>query len=221
MPQEPHSLSRFLADLFQHGEVVVKNQLSAFSPQEQQKALILLEQIHQEEQLNTPKDPIAFDAKAALWAAEFLYKSVQLTLIRQLDEASIKKELQLYQGTIDPSAICSADLTLRYMGNLRQLASGMAPGDSLLYYFDLVAGQWPYSAIGWAALPNKEALFGILRHEGLRLLFLERIIEKKAITDINKLELTPWIEHLTGLYPEELLPEIYNRLQHENEATSN
>lgn len=221
MPQEPHSLSIFLIDLFQGGAVVVKNQLTPFSPREQQKALILLEKIHQEEQLNTPKAPISFDAAAALWAAEFIYKAIQLTLIRELDEKSIKQELQLYRGNIHPAAICSADLTLRYMGDLRKLASGMAPGDRLLHYFDQLARQWPYSAIGWAPLPNKETLFDILKDEALRLLFLERLIEKKAMADIKKLQLTPWIQHLTGLYPSELLPEMYKRLQHENEAPSN
>ncbi len=216
MPQKTHSLPSFLSDLFSHGEIVVANRLEAFTRAEEAEAQLLLEELHSEEQLNTPKAAIAFDPAAALWSAKFLYRAVQITLLRALDEDTIKKELRLYPGTITPASICSADLCLRYVGDLFKLTKGLAPGDILLDYFKKLALQWPYSAIGWASLPNKEQLFEILKHEGLRLLFLERLLDKKAYSDIKKLQLMPWIHALAGLYPKELLPEVFNHLENEN-----
>lgn len=221
MPQKTHALHSFLSDLFLRGEVLVAHRLEPFMIEEETEALHLLETIHQEEQLNTPKAPIPFDPAAALWSAKFLYRAVQVTLLRSLDESTIKKELRLYPGIISAASICSVDLCLRYMDDLFKLTKGLAPGDILLEYFRKLAFQWPYSAIGWAPLPNKEQLFEILRHEGLRLLFLERLLEKKAYSEITKLQLTPWIHSLTGLYPKELLPEVFNHIENENEYFEN
>ncbi|NET36449.1 MAG: hypothetical protein F6K19_31210 [Cyanothece sp. SIO1E1] len=221
MPQKTHSLHSFLSNLFSHGEVLVANRLVPFSKEEEAEAQGLLEELHTEEQLNTPKAPIDFDPTAALWSAKFLYRAVQFALLRALEEDIIKKELRLYPGTITAASICSADLCLRYMGDLFKLTKGLAPGDLLLDYFEKLALQWPYSAIGWASLPNKEQLFEILKHEGLRLLFLERLLEKEAYSDIKKLQLMPWIRTLTGLYPKELLPEVFNHLENENEYSEN
>jgi len=221
MPQEPNSLSTFLSALFQSGEVMVSNQLESFLGEDLMEAGQILEQIHEEEQLNTPKDRINFDTNAALWAAQFLYRAVQITLLRRLDEKTIKKELKLYTGTIDAASICSADLCLRYLFDLFKLTKGLAPGDVLLSFLEKIAGQWPYSAIAWAKLPNKEQLFDILKHEGLRLLFLERLIERKAYTEIERLQLIPWLYTLSGLYPDQLLPEVFNHLKNENEPTAN
>lgn len=200
---------------------MVSNQLEPFLGEDLMEAGQILEQIHEEQQLNTPKDRINFDTNAALWAAQFLYRAVQITLLRGLDEGTIKKELKLYTGTIDAASICSADLCLRYLFDLFKLTRGLAPGDILLKYLEKIAGQWPYSAIAWAKLPNKEQLFDILKHEGLRLLFLERLIERKAYTEIERLQLIPWIHSLTGLYPGQLLPEVFNHLKNENEPTAN
>ena len=221
MPQKTHSLDSFLSDLFLHGEVVVTHTLEPFTIEEETEALHLLESIHKEEQLNTPKTPIPFDPAAALWSAKFLYRAIQVTLLRSLDESTIKKELRLYPGIISAASIFSADLCLRYMDDLFKLSKGLAPGDILLEYFKKLAFQWPYSAIGWAQLPNKEQLFEILKHEGLRLLFLERLLEKEAYSDITTLQLTPWIHSLTGLYPKELLPEVFNHLENENKYSEN
>lgn len=221
MPQKTHSLHSFISDLFSNGEVLVSPRLAPFTLEEEAEAQLLLEKLHIEEQLNTPKDAIAFDPKAAVWSAKFLYRAVQITLLRALDEDTIQKELRLYPGTITPASICSADLCLRYMGDLFKLSKGLAPGDVVLDYFKKLALQWPYSAIGWATLPNKEQLFEILKHEGLRLLFLERLLDKKAYADIKKLQLMPWIHTLTGLYPNELLPEVFNHLENENEYSEN
>ncbi len=200
---------------------MVSNQLEPFLGEDLMQAGQILAQIHEEEQLDTPKDRINFDTNAALWAARFLYRAVQITLLRGLDEGIIKKELKLYTGTIDAASICSADLCLRYLFDLVKLTRGLAPGDILLSYLVKIAGQWPYSAIAWAKLPNKEQLFDILKHEGLRLLFLERLIERKAYTEIERLQLIPWIYSLTGLYPAQLLPEVFNHLKNENEPTAN
>ncbi len=221
MPQKKHALHSFLSDLFVNGEVQVAPQLEPFSETEELDAQRFLEEIHIEEQLNTPKAAIPFDAPAALWAAKFLYRAVQFTLLRAVDENTIKKELSLYPGTITAASICSADLCLRYMGDLSKLTKSLAPADVLLEYYRKLAYQWPYSAIGWAVLPNKEQLFDLLRHEGLRLLFLERLLDKKAYADIKKLQLIPWIQTLTGLYPKELLPELFNHLENENEYSEN
>lgn len=220
MPQEMPSLPSFLSDLFQHGKVLVKNRLAPFSEEELTEAREVLERIHEEEQLNTPREAIGFDPTAALWAAQFLYRAVQITLLRDCEEDRIRKELRLYSGTINPASICSADLCLRYTKDLFKLTKGLAPGDVLLDYLSKVALQWPYSAIGWAPLPNKEQLFDILKHEGLRLLLLERLIEERAFQDIERLQLIPWIHTLTGLYPDQLLPDLINLLKNENDDTT-
>ena len=91
MPQKTHALDSFLSDLFLHGEVVVTHTLEPFTIEEETEALHLLESINKEEQLNTPKTPIPFDPAAALCSAKFLYRAIQVTLLRSLDESTIKK----------------------------------------------------------------------------------------------------------------------------------
>ncbi len=90
----------------------------------------------------------SFHGNAAVWAAGFLYRAVQLVMLRDLGEEVVNDLLTPYEGHVIPETILSVDLSFRYIPNLMGLAKGLAPEDVLVKRLQDAARQWPFSSVG-------------------------------------------------------------------------
>src|SRR6185503_3456988 len=86
--------------------------------------------------------------EAAIWAASFLYRAVQLTMLRDLGEEVINKLLTPFNGPVSPESILSVDISFRYLPNVLNLAKGLAPEDVLVKRLQEATIQWPFSSVG-------------------------------------------------------------------------
>ncbi|MDO7847301.1 hypothetical protein Q5H92_13090 [Hymenobacter sp. M29] len=202
-------LTAFLHDILTTGAVTLAGQPSPFEPTDLHAAEASLRAYHAEDALELPQVAPAFDAPAALWATQFLYHTVQLALLRELDERVIGQCLKDFAGEITPEAIYSADLTFRYLPDLLRLAKGLAPGDALVTRLLAVAQQWPLSFVGTALdATEAEAEAVVLAHPALRPAYIDRIIQMKDRARAGQPHLAPLVQAALGGHAATLWPDF-------------
>lgn len=200
-------LTTFLHDLLTTGAVTLAGQPGPFEPADLHAAEAALRAYHAEDALELPHVAPAFDASSALWAAQFLYHTAQLALLREFDEAVIGQCLPDFAGESIPEVIYSADLTFRYLPDLLRLAKGLAPGDALVARLRAVARQWPFSFVG-TALDATAAEAAVLAHPALRLAYLNRIIRLKDRARAGQPHLAPLVQAALGGHAATLWPDF-------------
>jgi len=171
-------LTLFITTLITQGEVSVQGKQETLSPEDIAATKNLLQQYYADDSLEVPFSPVPYNEEAAFWAAQYFYKAVQLTVLRDAEEEKIKEVLQPFNGILSPSANYSVDLILRYLPSLFELVRGLAPADILVQQLYSTARQWPLSSVG---IELKEAVdeAQILSCRSLRQLYIDRIILRR------------------------------------------
>ncbi|MBO2010275.1 hypothetical protein [Hymenobacter negativus] len=200
-------LSGFLDDLLNTGAVTLGGQPVPFEPADQAAAEVRLRARHAEDALEMPYVAPAFNAPAALWAVEYLYHTVQLTLLRELDETVVAQCLADFPGETTPEAIYSVDLTFRYLPDLLRLAKGLAPGDALVARLLVTARQWPFSFVGTPP-DAAEAEAVLLAHPALRQAYIDRIIGLQDWVRAARPHLAPLVQAALGAHAATLWPDF-------------
>jgi hypothetical protein len=198
-------LFHFIQGLLTEGKVSINAALSGFSEEDLSETGKLLEQVHQQDSLEMPGLAPGFSKEAALWAATRFYISVQMAVLREIDEAAISQQLKPYEEKITPEAIYSADLVLRYLPTLFELGKGFAPADILVEKLKQLAGQWPFSSVGIdpGEKANEDIIFA---NASLKQAYLDRVIAHKDAYRINNQQIQDYIKESTGGYAEMLWP---------------
>ena len=199
-------LPAFIQYLFTEGKVAVESQIDPISVEELLSTKIILQQFYDEDVLERPATAPEFSEAAALWAATCFYHAVHLTIIRDAGEQIIEDQLKPYQENIDSSAIYSADLVLRSLPQLFELAKGLAPADVLVQKLTYIASQWPFSSVGIEIEEMSNYHSVILSHESLKIEYVDRIIQQKDEKRISQFGLEKYIyeavgEHLHTFWP--------------------
>lgn len=201
------TLTEFISSLINKGDVTVAPAIVPFDPEDLRVAAIHLKQYYDDDSTEMPGQTPPYDPAAALWAAIYLYRAIQFIQIRRLGEAEIKLHLLPFSGTQTPSAIYSADLILRYMPGLFQLAKGLSPEDPLVKELVIIAAQWPFSLAG-----NKnfvpDDLTLILQHPSLKTAYIDRIIHARDIRKCTHPACLPLVQEALGTHAAILWPEF-------------
>ena len=201
-------LSAFLDDLLSTGTVTLAGQPTPFEPADRAAAENSLRARYAEDALELPHVAPAFDAPAALWAAEYLYRTIQLTLLRELDETVVAQCLADFPDEATPAAIYSIDLTFRYLPDLLRLAKGLAPGDALVAHLLATARKWPFSFV--ATPPDAAAAeeAPVLAHPALRQAYIDRIIGARDRARAAQPQLAPLVRAALGGHAATLWPDF-------------
>lgn len=200
-------LTSFLRDLLATGEVTVVAHPAPFDAADLHAADALLREAYAHDLPELPAGAPPFELLAAHWAALVLYHTVQLALVRELDEATVHATLPAYGSEPTPAAQLSADLLLRYLPDLLQLARGLAPADVLVSRLQALARQWPLSFVGHeAADPAAEAR--LLTDACLRQLYLDRLIAARDLARAAQPQLRPLVQQALGAHAATLWPDF-------------
>ena len=200
-------LTGFLHDLLTTGCLTLTDRPDSFEAADLPAAAALLRNYHAEDAKELPYTAPAFDAPAALWAAAYLYHTVKLALVRELDETIVQEQLRDFSGDSTPETIYSADLTFRHLPDLLRLAKGLAPGDSLVARLQTTARQWPFSFVGNEF--NEAASEAIiLAHPALRQAYVDRIIRAQDRDRASQAHLAPLVEEALGAHANTLWPDF-------------
>jgi hypothetical protein len=201
------TLTAFISSLINKGEVTVAPAIIPFAPDDIRTAGIHLQQYYDDDSTDMPGQAPAYDPEAALWAACYLYRAIQFIQIRRLGEAEIRMHLLPFTGARTPSAIYAADLTLRYMPGLFQLAKGLSPEDPLVKELEIMAAQWPLSLADTPAIVPED-LSPILQHPSLKMAYIDRIIQARDIRKCSHRECLPLVREALGAHTAILWPEF-------------
>ncbi|QNE39140.1 hypothetical protein F1C16_06015 [Hymenobacter sp. NBH84] len=202
-------LTPFLRDLVSTGAVTLTSQPSAFEADDLHAADTLLADYHAEDALELPGTVPAFAAPAARWAAQYVYHTLQLALVRELDEDVMQQYLPAYTGDVTPETIYSVDLTFRYLPDLLRLAKGLAPGDALVAQLQDIARQWPFSFVGHPEV-DATAEAAVLSHPALQLAYVDRIIRQQDQQRARQPHLLPLVRAALGGHAATLWPDFHD-----------
>jgi hypothetical protein len=198
-------LEQFIQDIIQQGKVVVAGQVIPFTQEDLQKAAQRLHEYY-DQQLQELTSPVpAFEPEAAVWAAIYLYRAVQLTVLRELGEDAVNGLLTPFKGPVSPGSILSVDVSFRYLPNILGLAKGLAPEDALVKRIQEAAGQWPYSSVGMKVDGEVDVAL-IMTDACLRRAYIDRIIEARDATRCNNALVNEYIKEALGDYGQVLWP---------------
>lgn len=118
----------------------------------------------------------------ATWAAETFGRMCQLAIFRATSAEMVAAAF----GEKCPEGASAEkhyaiDLTWRFFPDLYRFAHAAAADDPLVKAMEHAAGEWPLSSVGVAGRTDVvfERIEEILGHEGLRRVFLDRVIAKR------------------------------------------
>ncbi len=194
----------FLQALFESGHVSVAPSLR---PEEQEDLTPAILEFDRVARLSLAGRAPELNLDAAGWAAERLYRICQLIVLRDLDAAQVAEVFRRTCPTPrSPETDYSADLFLQHLPQLHEFAQRLAADDPLVGHIERLANAWPLSAVGIDLLSPGE-IGSFIHHPSLRQLYLDRIIERKALTLAREPHIAELIRASYGAFPE-LCPEI-------------
>jgi hypothetical protein len=189
-------------------QVILYNKTMKISDAEAKDAVAFLESEYEREALNYPFSPPIFDANAALWASKTVYFSAQLLLYRENKVSELNKFLPHYTGIINPSAILSADICLRFLPQIRDELKRIDSEDAILPILERNLQQFHYSAVGFDLDVKTNDLKTIFSNDCLKQLYLDRIVARKDYKLAEQPEINACLLANFGDYKKEFWNEL-------------
>lgn len=183
MLNEKLPLSETIYQLRTIEQAILYDSILTVSKAEEEDTTSFLMDEYEKEKLNYPFQPPEFEPKAALWAAKTIYFATQFLINRKDTVKDFNIFLPNYNATINPSAVLSADLCLRFLPFLLNEFSRIDPEDVVIPILEGFLTTFHYSSIGYDLKTDYQQLnFDILKQNNcLEQLYLNRITEKKAL----------------------------------------
>jgi MoxR-vWA-beta-propeller ternary system domain bpX4 len=198
-------LAAFIESLLSEGKVSIDSKLAPFAKDDLKATGGILKNYYREDIIEMRGCAPPFAEKAAVWAAQYFYQAVQLTVIRDADEGIIKEKLFPFEERISPAEIYSADLILRYLPALFDLAKGLSPADILVTTLEKTATDWPFSSVGIEISDSSQSEI-IFSNSCLAYTYADRIIKhrdlKRAADPIVDRYVREALGTHTSLWPE-------------------
>ncbi len=135
-----------------------------------------------EECLDYPYEAPEFNAEAAIWSAEIVYKIFAIFTFELENSDNLINTLPQQQFSINASTIISADLYLRFIPTIYKLISFHVDKSLLLNYLENLMKDFIYSSISIEMPINYNSINwkNTLNNLCLQQLLIERIIENKS-----------------------------------------
>lgn len=189
-------------------QVILYNKTMKISDAEAKDALSFLESEYEREAVNYPFLVPVFNSKAALWASKIVYFSAQLLLYRENKVSELNNFLPNYSGTIDVSAILSADICLRFLPQIRNELKRIDSEDAILPILEHHLQQFHFSAVGFDLDKETIDVKQIFTDACLKQLYLDRIVSRKAYKLAEQPEINACLLANFGDYKKEFWNEL-------------
>ncbi len=162
-------------------QIILYNKIMTVSRSEEIDTTSFLETEYENEILEYPDVAPKFNPDAALWAAKTVYSAAQLLLFREHKISELLEFLPEFHGEIDASALLSADICLRFLPQIILEMKRLDADDLVIPILENHLVQFHYSVIGYE-IDIEKINFDILAvNDSLKGLYLNRIVERKAV----------------------------------------
>jgi hypothetical protein len=207
-PVTGSTLGRFVQTLMNEGRARVSPQPLL---EDEGDVLAWLAELEANARFELATEAPAFQEASALWAARLFYQLCQFVVCRDLGEDLIVGACEVpCPQTRDPETDWSADLTLRHLPRLFELARHLSNADPLVYQLRLLGRAWPLSSVGMPGLDNLQ-LDSFIGHPALRRLYADRILAAGDYTRLGDGRVDDRLRADLGAH-RNLAPEIAARL---------
>jgi hypothetical protein len=205
---EASELALFLKALVEEGRAVVQSPAQLGDAPDAVDVLRQLDLIARAEfSLEAPR----FSEPTAVWAARLFYQLCQFTVCRDISAAQINAACNVpCPETRGPETDWSADLTLRHLPKLFQLARHLSQADPLVQSMKQIAAAWPLSSVGIPGLENLQ-LESFIEPPGLRRLYADRIVAAEDSSRLNDPRVESMLRIDLGIH-HELAPALAAKL---------
>ncbi len=178
-------VSRFLADLFEHGRVRLDDRPGEDNMEDRRDAAMILVARAEAVAGDFPEPVPAYAPAAAAWAACQLAIACRYVLFRDEPIETVRTRLAEAIPEGDPAAQhFSVDLIWRFLPDVDRLTTTLSPHDPLREILRAWGGNWPLSSVGMKQIkPQRTA--ELLAHAGLRRAYIDRIV---AFRDSSRLD---------------------------------
>ena len=173
----------------------------------------LLREWHGEAVTDLAGPALTFDAHAARWGAQMLFRAAWFYLHRDAPEPHVVTLMaDPIPGGPSVAAQFSADLALRYLPGVHRVARTLAPGDPLLGALQRMADALPLSGAGiepdegGARQPQAAAWQSLRAHPGLWRLFIDRVLAGNARWWLTREDVRAAVRRAAGAFAGELVP---------------
>jgi hypothetical protein len=157
--------------------------------------------------------PPALCLPAAEWAARLFYQLCQFVTVHDLDAARIRAIVDVpCPAPRDAATDWAADLSLRHLPRLLEIARHVRFADPLVTHLIRIAREWPLSSVGVPNLapdpasptPGSSPAFPIdsfIQHPSLRRLYADRILATSDGSRLGDARIDDLIRADLGLHP--------------------
>jgi hypothetical protein len=152
--------------------------------------------------LELPGAPPALSMPAAVWAGTIFNHACRFLVYREIGGNAVAATMAApCPLAASPSVAYSVDLTFRYLPDLTALARGIAEDDPLVEGLYALARAWPLSSVG-ISLPTAVDVSSFIQDRCLRMLYVDRILQRKDQSRLNHPILQQAMKEAIGLHPE-------------------
>lgn len=199
--QTDMAYSQFLRDLFAEGRVVAPA-IGAFTDDELLAGDEVIAEYEPVHRLEMPGDAPRFVETAGRWAATRLFRACQFAVYRDLDEATLKNELEIpYEERVTVDVHYSVDFLFRYIPDLAKFAGAAAEQDPLLGVLRGWAREWPLSSVGMSGVDDI-AIDGFEENGCLMQLYADRIVTTGDTSRLSCTSARNAVHRAFGMYPD-------------------
>lgn len=198
----------FLQAITNEGRAAVSAELSNVSDAD---ALPILEKLDTYAREELALELPARSPNVALWAARLCYQLSRFIVCRDIPAEQIAATCNIAcPEPRNPETDWSADLTLRHLPSLFQLARHLSNGDPLVQQMTKIAADWPLSSVGIPGL-EKLQINSFVGHDGLRRLYGDRVLTAADISRLGDARLDDVLRADLGIH-RDLVPVISTKL---------
>lgn len=162
-------------------QIILTDKLITISKTEENETVLFLETEYEREILEYPGNVPKFNVEAALWAAKTVYVAAQLLLNREHKISDLNVLLPDFSGKEEVSAMLSADLCLRFLPQILAEMKRIDADDLVIPILEKHLYQFHYSAIGFEIEIEKIDFDTVASNDCLQQLYIDRIVQRKAI----------------------------------------
>ena len=207
-PNDVSQLALFLKVLAEEGRAMVWPTPLATDSADAHEVLRQIDTVAREQlALSSPK----LSPEVALWAARLFYHLCQFTVCRDIGSDIVAAVCQQPCPIArSPETDWSADLTLRHLPKLFQLARHLSEGDPLVQHLRQLARDWPLSSVGVAGL-EALSLESFIADPALRRIYVDRIVATEDFARLGDPRVDDLLRTDFGIH-RELAPALVTKL---------
>ncbi|WNJ19286.1 hypothetical protein [Pontibacter sp. G13] len=206
-------LANFTQALLQHHEITLPESVPSQEEGDDLRALAHLHAAWQQDQKRLPGPIPDFEPQSALWGVRMVLHAAYALLHREVSENQVKEWLSVPLPNHSHSALHSADLAFRYIGNVATRSQILASADILTQTIRELANITCLSA-PFVPASNPD-ISPVLAHQTLRYLYIDRVVETRRLDLARHPELTPLLLQRLGLHADSYWPNIIQLLKHD------